>query len=165
MKQAKPKQPPQAIGWREWLALPALGIQAIKAKIDTGARSSCLHAFSIKQFERDDRTWVRFKVHPIQRDSKTTMEVEAEVLEFRKVRSSSGHANVRPVILTPITWLDQSWNVEITLASRDEMGFRMLLGREAVRGRFVVDAGNSWYGGKPEQAVRKKKSNKKKDIS
>ncbi len=163
MKKGAAKQPIQAIGWREWLALPDLGIDSIKAKIDTGARSSSLHAFSIRQFERDDRTWVRFKVHPIQRDSKTTLDVEAEVLEFRKVRSSSGHSNVRPVILTAVQWLGQSWQVELTLASRDEMGFRMLLGREAVRGRFMVDAGKSWYGGKPARATRKKKKKQDKD--
>jgi hypothetical protein len=93
-------------------------------------------------------------VHPVQRKKDQTVEVEAEVLEYRSVRSSSGKATLRPVIVTNITMLGITWPVELTLASRDEMGFRMLLGREAFRRRFLVDAGKSYCGGKPQRKKR-----------
>jgi hypothetical protein len=152
------------IGWREWVSLPDLGVERIKAKIDTGARSSSLHAFDVKTFEKDGQAFVRFKVHPIQRSSKETVVVEAPVLEFRRVRSSSGHAHLRPVIVTTVEALGRSWPIELTLANRDAMGFRMLLGREAIRGRMLVDAQSSYYGGQPVVArkiVVKKKRTKK----
>ena len=144
------------IGWREWVGLPELGIKTIKVKVDSGARSSSLHAFDLKIFDRDGVQWVRFKVHPLQRSKDQTVDVEAEVLEFRSVRSSSGIAKMRPVIVTNIELLGTIWPVELTLASRDEMGFRMLLGREAFRGRFLVDAGKSYYGGRIK--VKKQKT-------
>lgn len=147
------------IGWREWVGLPDLGVKTIKVKVDTGARSSSLHAFDLVQFERDGEQWVRFKIHPVQRKRDTVVEAEAKTLEVRSIRSSSGKASLRPVIITSVQLLGFTWPVELTLANRDEMGFRMLLGREAFRGRFLVDAGSSWYGGKP--AVRKKKKKKK----
>lgn len=149
------------IGWREWLGLPDLGIEWVKAKIDTGARSSSLHALDVKTFEEDGKTRVRFKVHPLQRNSKITVSCVADVLEFRQIRSSTGHAQKRPVILTSISAIGESWPIELTLANRDEMGFRMLLGREAVRGRFLVDAGRSFYGGQPKLKVKTKKLKKK----
>ena len=133
------------IGWREWVELPDLKIRRIKAKIDTGARSSSLHAFDISTFDRDGKTFARFKVHPIQRNSRKTVTCEAEVLEVRQVKSSSGHAQKRIVIVTTVEVLGEAWPIELTLANRAEMGFRMLLGREAVRGRFLVDAGISFY--------------------
>lgn len=136
------------IGWREWVGLPELGIKHIKVKVDSGARSSSLHAIDLKTFDRDGVQWVRFKVHPLQRSKDQTVVVEAVVLEFRSVRSSSGIAKMRPVIVTDIELLGTIWPVELTLASRDEMGFRMLLGREAFRGRFLVDGGTSYYGGR-----------------
>ncbi|MGB1288878.1 MAG: ATP-dependent zinc protease [Aggregatilineales bacterium] len=146
------------IGWREWVGLPDLGIKTIKAKVDTGARSSSLHASKVQEFERDGVKWVRFQVHPEQRKSDSVMELEAVVLDFRSVRSSSGKATIRPVIVTNIELFDIIWPVELTLASRDEMGFRMLLGREAFRGRFLVDAGKSFYSGKPKlkKTIRQK---------
>ena len=138
------------IGWREWVGLPDLGIKTIKVKVDTGARSSSLHAFKLQEFERDGVKWVRFHVHPVQRNSDESVELEAMVLEFRSVRSSSGKAEIRPVIVTNIELFGITWPVELTLARRDQMGFRMLLGREAFRGRFLVDAGKSFYGGRPK---------------
>ena len=93
------------IGWREWVALPDLGIKAIKVKVDTGARSSSLHAFGVQVFERDGFKWVRFQIHPVQRSKDKSVEVEARILEFRSVRSSSGIASLRPVIVTNITYL------------------------------------------------------------
>lgn len=147
------------IGWREWVALPDLGIAAVKPKIDTGARSSSLHAMGIEEFRRSDALWVRFRVHPIQRNTQITVEAEAEVLEYRNVTSSSGQRSLRPVILTDIEVLGQRWPIELTLADRDSMGFRMLLGREAIRGRFFVDAGRSYYGGKPKAKRKRMKQN------
>ena len=149
MKRNKSQLP--IIGWREWVGLPDLGIKTIKAKVDTGARSSSLHAVNMQEFERDGVQWVRFQVHPVQRKRLDAVEVEAAVLEYRSVRSSSGKAAVRPVIITNIELFDIRWPVELTLASRDAMGFRMLLGREAFRGRFLVDAGKSYYSGKPKR--------------
>lgn len=146
------------IGWREWVKLPGLEIKKIKAKVDTGARSSSLHAYDLHEFERDGVTWVRFKVHPVQRNTRVVVETEAPIFEKRSVRSSSGKASLRPVIITDIQLLGVRWPVELTLANRDEMGFRMLLGREAFRKRFLVDAGSSYYGGKP---LRKKTAKKK----
>lgn len=142
------------IGWREWVGLPEFGIKAIKVKVDTGARSSSLHAYDLHEFERDGEKWVRFKVHPIQRRTDVTVDIEARVIDYRSVRSSSGKASIRPVVSTQLKLLNTIWPVELTLANRDEMGFRMLLGREAFRGRFIVDAGNSYYSEKPK---RKKK--------
>lgn len=147
---SKNKAEPAVIGWREWVGLPDLGIKMIKVKVDSGARSSSLHAIDLKTFDRGGVQWVHFKVYPIQRSREEAVYVEAAVLEFRSVRSSSGIAKMRPVIITNIELLDESWPVELTLASRDEMGFRMLLGREAFRGRFLVDGGKSYYGGKPK---------------
>lgn len=147
------------IGWREWVGLPDLGILRVKAKVDTGARSSSLHAFHMQPFQRDGAEWIRFQVHPLQRKSAETVTVEALVLEYRSVRSSSGVVQRRPVIVTRIELLGLSWPVELTLARRDQMGFRMLLGRQAFRGRFLVDAGRSYRGRK---SAKKLSSSKKK---
>ena len=135
------------IGWREWAALPEFGVERIKVKVDTGARTSSLHAFALKRFRRGDVSWVRFQIHPVQRKKTPSLEVEAEVLEYRTIRSSNGKASRRPVIVTEVELLGKRWPIELTLASRDEMGFRMLLGREAVRNRFLVDTGSSFYTG------------------
>lgn len=146
------------IGWREWLELPDLGIRRVKAKIDTGARSSSLHAFDVRPFRKNGREFVSFSVHPLQRNSRKTVDAEAEVLEYRRVKSSNGQTSKRPVIVTTVQTLGEVWQIELTLANRDEMGFRMLLGREAVRGRFLVDAGRSYYGGEPPRRKSGKRS-------
>ncbi|GAB5519873.1 MAG: RimK/LysX family protein [Rhodothermales bacterium] len=156
MKHNRPELP--VIGWREWVGLPDLGIPSIKVKVDSGARSSSLHAFALQQFEQDGVTWVRFQVHPVQRTRAEAVEVKAEVLEFRSIRSSSGKASLRPVIVTRVTLLGITWPIELTLARRDAMGFRMLLGREAFRGRFIVDGEKSYYGGKPKRRIKPKQT-------
>jgi len=145
------------IGWREWVALPDLGVKKIKAKVDSGARTSSLHAFDIKQYTRNGKQYVRFFVHPNQRNSDDEIECTSKVLEFRKVKSSNGQTELRPVILTRVSLQDESWEVEMTLTNRDEMGFRMLLGRESIRKRFLIDTGKSFLGTKKV----KKKVNKK----
>lgn len=145
------------MGWREWVELPELGVHRIKAKIDTGARTSSLHAFGLERFQRDGREMVRFEAHPLQRDTTVRIPVEAELVDRRSVRSSTGAETVRPVIETEVTLLGQRWPIELSLIRRDLMGFRMLLGRQAIRGRFVVDPGRSFLGGKPEVAERDSK--------
>jgi hypothetical protein len=138
------------VGWREWVSLPDLGIAFIKAKVDTGARTSVLHAYDVRVFERDGERFARFKVHPIQRDTRTTVTAEAPLVGERHVRSSTGEQQHRPVILAMVEVLGGAFPIEITLTRRDAMGFRMLLGRRALRRRFHVDPARSYYGGKPE---------------
>lgn len=146
------------VGWREWVSLPRLGIPAIKAKIDTGARSSSLHAFDVETFRKGRALWVRFTVHPLQRTLEGAATAEARVLEHRSVRSSNGIASERPVIVTEVELLGRRWPIELTLANRDEMGFRMLLGREAIRGRLIVDPGRSYLAGRPRRKRRRRSS-------
>lgn len=142
--------PGAVLGWREWVALPELGVDAIKAKLDTGARTSSLHAFRLRRFTREGEAMVRFEIHPVQRSTAGAREVEARVVDERPVRSSSGQQEVRPVILTQVEVGGERWSIELTLARRDAMGFRMLLGRQALRHRAVVDPGRSFLaGGKP----------------
>lgn len=142
---------PQAIptiGWREWICLPALGIESIKAKVDTGARTSSLHAFDLREFVRDGGDYVRFKIHPEQKISFPTIVVELPLVARRRVRDSGGRVELRPVVKTDIELLGQKWTIELTLTRRDAMGFRMLLGRQAIRRRFVVNPASSYRAGK-----------------
>ncbi len=133
------------IGWREWAALPELGVDGIKVKVDTGAQTSCLHAIHIRHLDAER---VRFELHPLQRRSDVTVTCVAYLAGERLVTSSTGHRERRPVIRTPITMGGQSWPIEVTLTNRDSMGFRMLLGRQAMRGHLIVDAGESFLLGK-----------------
>jgi hypothetical protein len=146
------------IGWREWVCLPELGIKYLKAKIDTGARSSSLHAFDIEPFEQDGQAWVRFKVNPVQRKDDRWVDATAPLIETRSIRSSSGQAQLRPVIRTPLQMFGQRFEIELTLADRYQMGFRMLLGREAFRRRFIIDPGRSFLGGVPKKRKRKRRN-------
>ncbi|MEO1299438.1 MAG: RimK/LysX family protein [Cyanobacteria bacterium J06636_16] len=132
------------VGWREWLALPELGVDKVKAKVDTGAKTSTLHAFDIEYFSQDGQLMVHFKVHPRQRDTRFVVAATAAVLDQRRIRNSGGAVQYRPVIGTCAVMGNQQWPIELTLTNRDVMGFRMLLGREAVRHRFLVDAGSSY---------------------
>lgn len=137
------------IGWREWIVLPRLGISRIKAKVDTGARSSAIHAFNIKSFQRGGQAFVRFQIHPVQHSKAQLITVETELIDERSVRSSIGKAQLRPVIRTPVVLGHQRWPIEITLTDRDAMGFRMLLGRQAIRKHFWIDPGRSYLQGRP----------------
>ena len=135
------------VGWREWVLLPELGLPLIKAKIDTGARTSCLHAFSVELFTKDGKEWVRFGIHPHQDDNETEVYCEAEVLEKRMVTDSGGHKEERYVIITDLVIADQRWPIEITLTNRDTMLFRMLLGRKAMENKIIVNPARSFLSG------------------
>lgn len=143
-------------GWREWVSLPELGIDWIKAKLDTGARSSALHAFDIEEIERDGKRWVRFEIHPWQRSSTDAVVAELPVLDVRTVKSSTGHVQERYVVLLDLRIGDRVVTTEVSLTRRDEMGFRLLVGREALRQGFLVDSRRSYLGGRPEQSVRRR---------
>lgn len=127
-----------AVGWREWVSLPELGITWIKAKVDTGARTSALHAFELEPFKRGDKDWVRFSVHPLQGENDTVIQCESPVLERRDVTDSGGHLENRPVIETELVLGSLSKRIELTLTDRDTMRFKMLLGRTAMRPNLLV---------------------------
>ena len=137
------------LGWREWVGFPGLNIEKIKAKIDTGARTSALHAFMVEPFGRDAQPWVRFAIHPIQGDNSTIVECEAPVKDQRIVRDSGGHDELRYVIDTVIAIGHDQFRSEVTLTDRDTMMFRVLLGRTAVRARYVIHPDKSYLQGKP----------------
>lgn len=135
------------VGSEEWCALPQLGIPAIKVRVDSGAKTSSLHAFNIRSFKRDGAPWVSFEAHPLQGNRRAIVRCEAEVVDRRVVKSSSGLAEKRHVIRTTLRHDDQTWEIELTLTNRDSMGYRMLLGREAMVGRILVDPAASFLGG------------------
>lgn len=143
------------IGWREWVSLPECGVPWVKAKIDTGARSSAIHAFDIVEVERDGEPWVRYSVHPWQASSEDATTVESRLLDRRMVRSSSGHSAERYVVEMVVGLAGCRVTAEMTLSRRDQMGFRMLIGREALRQGFLVDPRRSYLGGRPQVSVRR----------
>lgn len=134
----------RTLGWREWVALPDLCVPHIKAKVDTGARTSALHAYYVEQFERDGAPWVRFGLHPLQGSLESAVHCEAPVKDVRRVTDSGGHAEMRPVIETSLLIQDEVRVIELTLTDRETMMFRMLIGRSALKRRFVVDSGKSF---------------------
>ena len=144
------------LGWREWIGLPELGLPAIKAKVDTGARTSTLHAFELQTFSRNGQQRVKFKIHPQQKDSETVVTCVADVVDERFVTDSGGHREQRLIIITPLTIGPWSWPIEMTLTARDNMMFRMLLGRTAMKGVAVVDPSRSYViGKKPRIMINK----------
>lgn len=144
----KPKEK-IVLGWREWICLPQLSIARIKAKVDTGARTSSLHAFYVERFNKGKQEMVRFRIHPKQHNNQVVQECIVPLLDERNVTDSGGHQEMRLVISTIARLGDHEWPIELTLTNRDTMKFRMLLGRAAMKGRFTVDPSRSYLVGKP----------------
>lgn len=154
IERPKPKRKPTApavIGWREWVSLPQLGVETLRAKVDTGARTAALHAFGMETFERDGVTFARFAVHLDHRKPGPAVVAEAPILDERRVKNSGGVAEDRFVIATKIVIGKHKFNAQVTLTRRDEMGFPMLLGRQTIRRKFLVDPGRSYLIGTPPE--------------
>ena len=143
-----------AFGWREWVSLPDIGIKQIKAKVDTGARTSALHAFELRPYSEHGRDRIEFRIHPLQKDVDTVITCNADVLDTRIVTDSGGHKEERYVIETTLSIGNQSWPIEMTLTSRDDMLFRMLLGRTAIKNRAHVDPARSYLVGKKKRTKK-----------
>lgn len=136
-------QAPILIGWREWCSLPHLGIPAIKAKIDTGARTSAIHAYNITRSKKQGKDCVKFFLHPLQANDKVIIECSAFLLDMRDVMSSNGHIEHRYVIHTALQLGPYEWEIELTLSNRDPLRYRLLLGREALKNRVIIDPAHS----------------------
>lgn len=143
-------------GSEEWVSLPALGLPMIKVRVDSGAKTSALHAVNITPFQRNGETWVSFDVFPIQFDGKRIVHCEAPVVDIRIIKSSTGNRENRYVIKTPVKLNEEVWEIEVSLTNRDSMGYRMLLGREAMRGKMLVDPESSFLFGQPDKESMEK---------
>ena len=146
---------PPLLGWREWVGLPELNIAQIKAKVDTGARSSALHAFAIDPYRKGGQRWVMFTIHPIQNNSEMAIECHAPIKDRRMVSDSGGHKQRRYVIETRLILGQSLITAEMTLTNRDSMLFRMLIGRTTMNNRFIIDPSASYIQGKPNPALNK----------
>lgn len=140
------------LGWREWVTLPELNLKHIKAKIDTGARSSALHAFALDPYRKGGQRWVMFAIHPEQKHTDTIIECHAPIKDRRFVSDSGGHKQRRYVIESQLIIGQSLISAEITLTNRDNMQFRMLLGRTAMNGHFIIDPSASYLQGEPENS-------------
>lgn len=132
------------VGWREWAQLPEFGVELIKVKIDTGAKTSAIHAFDISPFTYMGNDWVQFDIHPIQDNDLIIHTCACPLVDYRWITSSTGHRQRRFVIQTSLRIGGFSSRIEISLANRDEMGFRMLIGRNALKGDLLVDPNHSF---------------------
>lgn len=149
--------PSLIIGWQEWVELPDLDVPAIRAKIDTGARTSSIHAYKIKEFKKNNKDYVRFEVHPVQRNKLVKRVCELPIVDRRVVRSSGGECEERPVVRTNIVLGNETWEIELNLTNRDYMGFRMLLGRQALAKKVLINSGVTYLHGKMSEIQAKNK--------
>jgi hypothetical protein len=138
---------PRSIGWRERVSFPDFDVIGVKAKVDSGAQTSSIHAFRPKFSQKDDEEWVSFEIHPRRRSRKNAVRVRAKVKTRRRIRSSNGKSEIRPVIETTMILGGETFVTELTLANRHLMAYRMILGRSALRGRFTIDPGKSYLFG------------------
>jgi len=150
----------RVLGWREWVSLPSLGIVSIKAKLDTGAKTSALHAWDISLRKVDGRQWIRFRVHPMQRDKETSTVCEAPLSDRRWVTNSSGGSERRYIIITELQIGASRWPIELSLTNREAMEFPMIIGREAMRNRVLVDPRASFRAGRHSTKAVNSPSNK-----
>lgn len=141
------------IGWREWVSLPDLGLIAIKGKVDTGAKTSSLHAFDISLEKKGTKTYVNFKVHPIQNDFTVVINCRAPLVDIRQVTDSGGHKEDRYVIRTTVVLANVKKKIELTLSNRETMKFRMLIGRAALK-HFYIDPSQGYLAGKSVKQKR-----------
>lgn len=139
------------IGWREWIAIPDMHVTHIKVKVDSGARTSAIHAEDIEVIKKRGKKFVSFKIFPMQKDKKHWHEVTLPMIDERWVKSSVGHQTLRPVVQVDIKLGEHEVPIELTLVNRDLMGFRMLLGREAIKNKFLLDTGRSFLQGKKKK--------------
>lgn len=150
------KIPKLPVGWQEWCALPELHIPAIKVKIDSGAKTSALHAWDVKPFQRHGEWYLHFTVHPLQRNMHLTQECYAKVVDHRVIISSNGQKELRYIIGTTLILGTRSWEIEVSLTNRDSMAFRMILGRDALKGHAMIDPGKILKQGKlSKREIRK----------
>jgi hypothetical protein len=155
--EARITKEPLTVGWREWVGLPDLSVHAIKAKIDTGARTSALHAYAIEPFRRRGALWLRFVLQPMQQSEAFKVACEARAIDQRTVRNSGGGVEKRYIITTLLRLGEESWPIELALANRDQMGFRMLLGRTALESRALIEPGRSFLVGGPPPRLRRRR--------
>jgi len=139
----------KTVGWREWIALPEIGIKALKCKVDTGAKNSALHAFEVHSFKREGELWIGFSIHTDERDNSIVQQCEAKVVATRQVTDSSGNSSERFFIETMLEIGHSRYPIQLSLTDRDTMKYNMLLGRTALRvGHFIVDPSHSYLQGK-----------------
>ncbi|MBI2977846.1 MAG: ATP-dependent zinc protease [Rhodospirillales bacterium] len=155
------KKRKRAAGWREWVSLPSIGVGSIKAKLDTGARTSALHAFNIETYWSNGELWARFFVHPYQENDAKEIACDARIEDIRIVSNPGGRRQRRLVIRTDIRLGDETWLIDLSLTDRDEMGFRLLIGRTAMHGNLIVDPDHSYLLGKRKRKKKKKKKKHK----
>ena len=144
-------------GWNETASLPELGVDSIRVKLDTGAKMSALHAFNLVEFKKNDQTWVDFEIHPFQNNDTYIVKCSVPVSDVRTIKSSNGQSEKRYVIFSIIKIGAIEWPIEITLTNRDQMSYRMLLGRTAMQNRLLVDPHRTHL---LSEVVRKKREKK-----
>jgi ribosomal protein S6--L-glutamate ligase len=138
------------IGAREWCSLPNLGIELIKAKVDSGAKTTALHADNLEKFYKNDEKWVKFSIKPLKSRQDLIVQCEAKLLEKRIIKSSNGSKEERVVIESDLVLGNKTYPIEITLTNRKLMGFNMLLGRQAMEGKNLIDCNLRYILGKPK---------------
>lgn len=144
-------------GWSETASLPELGVDSIRVKLDTGAKTSALHAFNLLEFKKQDQTWVKFEIHPLQNNDTHIIKCSVPVSDIRHIKSSNGQSEKRYVIFSPIKIGSIEWPIEITLTNRDQMSYRMLLGRTAMQNRLLVNPHRTHLLSKIVRSKREKK--------